>query len=325
MQKKLAIWQLISKSLLQNIPVMLLYVLESHGSSPGRQGFCMAVNLTGEMEGSIGGGIMEHKFVEMAKELLQQEGALLSIRKQVHDKSSSQQSGMICSGDQTILLYQLKPADIAVISAIILAENEVPVSGKLISGTLVLSPSGIAFSTDIIPRNNFTIYAENDWLYQEVLGFQHSVFIIGGGHCSLALSKIMRMMDFYVHVFDTRANLHTMLQNNDAHEKTILDDYRELENIIPANQYIVVMTFGYRTDDIVLRSLMNKPFKYLGVLGSQAKINQMFTDYRAEGIEQTLLNSLHAPIGIPVKSRTPEEIAISIAAEIIQVKNASLP
>jgi xanthine dehydrogenase accessory factor len=285
----------------------------------------MAVNLTGEMEGSIGGGIMEHKFVEMAKELLRQEGALLTIRKQVHDKSSSQQSGMICSGDQTILLYQLKPADIDTVSAIILAESGVPTSEKLVAGTLVLSPSGIAFSTDIIPRNNFTIHSEKDWLYQEVLGYLHKVFIIGGGHCSLALSKIMRMMDFYVQVFDTRADLHTMLQNSDAHEKTILGDYRELENIIPEDQYIVVMTFGYRTDDIVLRSLMNKPFKYLGVLGSQAKINKMFTDYKEEGINQELLNRMHAPIGMPVKSQTPEEIAISIAAEIIQVKNAGLP
>lgn len=325
MQKKLATWQLISKSLLQNIPVMLLYVLESHGSSPGRQGFCMAVNLTGEMEGSIGGGIMEHKFVEMAKELLRQEGALLTIRKQVHDKSSSQQSGMICSGDQTILLYQLQAANIDVVSAIILAESEIPTSEKLVSGTLVLSPSGIAFSTDIIPRNHFVIHSEKDWLYQEVIGYQHKVFIIGGGHCSLALSKIMKMMDFYVHVFDTRADLHTMLQNNDAHEKTILGDYRELGNIIPEDQYIVVMTFGYRTDDIVLRSLMNKPYKYLGVLGSQTKINKMFTDYKEEGINQELLNRMHAPIGIPVKSQTPEEIAISIAAEIIRVKNAHLP
>jgi xanthine dehydrogenase accessory factor len=315
MQKKLATWQLINKSLLQNIPVMLLHVLESHGSSPGRQGFCMAVNLTGEMEGSIGGGIMEHKFVEMAKELLRQDGALLSIRKQVHDKSDTHQSGMICSGDQTILLYQLKPSDIDTVSAIIHTEN----------GTLTLSPAGIAFSTDIIPRNNFVIHSEKDWLYQEVLGYRHKIFIIGGGHCSLALSKIMRMMDFYVHVFDTRTDLHTMLQNNDAHEKTVLSDYRELQHIIPADQYVVVMTFGYRTDDIVLRTLMDKPFKYFGVLGSQAKINKMFTDYSAEGIDQTLLNRMHAPVGMHVKSQTPEEIAVSIAAEIIQVKNADLP
>ena len=72
MQKQLQVWKLIDNSLNSNIPVMLLYVLESSGSSPGRQGFFMAVNANSEMEGSIGGGIMEHKFVELAKERLQE-------------------------------------------------------------------------------------------------------------------------------------------------------------------------------------------------------------------------------------------------------------
>src|SRR4051794_39568218 len=106
MNKQLTTWQLTLKSLQQRIPVMLLYVLESAGSSPGRQGFFMAVNAAGEMEGSIGGGIMEHKFTEMAREQLKESDAMLSLRKQVHDKSAARnQSGMICSGEQTILLY----------------------------------------------------------------------------------------------------------------------------------------------------------------------------------------------------------------------------
>ena len=108
MTKQLITWRLILKSLEQHIPVMLLYVLESAGSSPGRHGFFMAVNAAGEMEGSIGGGIMEHKFTEMAKEQLREKTAGLSLRKQVHDKSAARnQSGMICSGEQTILLYRL--------------------------------------------------------------------------------------------------------------------------------------------------------------------------------------------------------------------------
>ena len=70
MNKNSAIWKSIFKNLENNIPVMLLYVLDSKGSSPGRQGFFMMVNTTGEINGSIGGGIMEHKFVELAKEKL---------------------------------------------------------------------------------------------------------------------------------------------------------------------------------------------------------------------------------------------------------------
>ncbi|SFD60719.1 xanthine dehydrogenase accessory factor [Chitinophaga sp. CF118] len=315
MQKKLATWELITKSLQQHIPVMLLYVLQSHGSSPGRQGFAMAVAINGEMEGSIGGGIMEHKFVEMAKALLQHRHTPPSLRQQVHDKSSSHQSGMICSGDQTIFLYQVQPTDLHTIKNIMQAQH----------GALQLSPAGISFMQTPISRDSFyfIMQSEEDWCYQELLGYQHKLYIIGGGHCSLALSRIMRMMDFYIHVFDNRPDLHTMQQNHDAHEKTVLNDYEELQNLIPAGlqHYVVIMTLGYRTDDIALRSLMDKKFGYLGVLGSQAKIHKMFTDYSAAGIPQEMLSRLHAPVGIQIKSQTPEEIAVSIAAEIIQVKN----
>src|SRR4030095_16165238 len=105
MHKSLPTWQLIKNSLEENIPVMLLYVLESSGSSPGRQGFFMAVNIKGAIEGSIGGGIMEHKFVELAREKLRINSREPGVRKQIHDKSvAKDQSGMICSGEQTILL-----------------------------------------------------------------------------------------------------------------------------------------------------------------------------------------------------------------------------
>src|SRR5688572_22012494 len=100
MKKQLTIWKLIANSLQNQVPVTLLYVLESKGSSPGRQGFFMAVNAKGEMAGSIGGGIMEHKFVEMAKEQLEIENSKTQIRKQIHDKSATRdRSGMICSGE----------------------------------------------------------------------------------------------------------------------------------------------------------------------------------------------------------------------------------
>jgi xanthine dehydrogenase accessory factor len=66
---------------------------------------------------------------------------------------------------------------------------------------------------------------------------------------------------------------------------------------------------------------MNKEFKYFGLLGSAYKIQKMFDDYRSEGISAGILQRIHAPVGLAIKSQTPEEIAVSIAAEIIQVKN----
>ena len=95
MKRQLATWKLILDSLQDEIPVMLLYVLESIQSSPGRKGFFMAVNAVGAMEGSIGGGIMEYKFVEMAKNRLLDDESELSIHKQIHDKKvTTDQSGI---------------------------------------------------------------------------------------------------------------------------------------------------------------------------------------------------------------------------------------
>jgi xanthine dehydrogenase accessory factor len=317
MNKQLKIWKFIAHGLEHQIPVTLLYVLESSGSSPGRQGFFMAVNGNGDMEGSIGGGIMEHKFVEMAKAALIEEN--LSIRKQVHNKTSGRNnSGMICSGQQSILFYLFQSSDLAAIRPIIstLEENR--------NGTLILSPSGIQFE-DTVPPDDFKFRAssDTDWVYQEKIGYKNTLTIIGGGHCSLAFSHLMRQMDFYIKVYEKRKDLKTMVENHAAHEKHVLADYGELAHLIPPgqNHYVVIMTFGYRTDDIALRALFHKEFRYLGLLGSQTKIDKMFADYRKENIDEQLLKPIYTPVGIPIKSQTPEEIAISIAAQIISEKN----
>jgi xanthine dehydrogenase accessory factor len=300
MNKQLLVWNFIADSLKQNVPVMLLYVLESKGSSPGRQGFFMAVNANGEMEGSIGGGIMEHKFVEMAKERLR-------VR-----------SGMICSGEQTILLLPVQSKYPDLIRQIIssLEKNK--------NGTLTLLPAGISFDVNIPAEDfEFIFKSEDDWLYKEKTGYKNQLTIIGGGHCGLAFSKLIRDMDFYIRIYDDRENLKTMQANEWAHEKQLVSNYSELKEMIsPGNShYVVIMTFGYRTDDIALRALLGKEFKYLGLLGSKSKIEKMFDDYRKEGIDSTFLEKIHTPIGIAIKSQTPEEIAISIAAEIISIKN----
>lgn len=321
--KNIFTWKLINRSLDQGIPVMLLYVLESSGSSPGRQGFFMAVNAKAEMEGSIGGGIMEHKFVEMAgKRLRAQEDKEQEIRKQHHDKTAvKNQSGMICSGEQTIFLYRIKPTDALTIQNIIgsLEQNK--------NGTLYLFPSGINFTASAPVKDfHFHMRSEEDWEYVEKTGYRNHLFIIGGGHCSLAFSKLMRSMDFYIRLYDERKDLKTMIENDSAHEKYFIGDYSELNELISAgdNHYVVIMTLGYRSDDLAVRALANKEFKYIGILGSKTKFAKMLAEYQRDGINLAWLQQIHAPVGLPVKSQTPEEIAVSIAAEIIQIKNQFL-
>ena len=318
--KSIETWKLMEQSLQADVPVMLLYVLESHGSSPGRQGFFMAVNADAQMKGSIGGGIMEHKFVELAKEKLRTEmhgqGA---IKKQMHDKAAAKdQSGMICSGEQTIFLYRLKTEDLLVVQNIIrsLEANK--------NGTLLLSPSEIGFDA-AVPETDFyfSMRSEQEWEYSEKTGYKDDLYIVGGGHCALALSKLMREMDFYVRVYDDRKDVKTMMENQFAHEKHFVTDFSELSGLIPSgnNRYVVIMTVGYRTDDTALKALLGKNFGYLGLLGSRFKTKKMMDEYRSSGTSEALLRGVHAPAGLDIKSETPAEIAVSIAAEIIGIKN----
>ena len=81
------------------------------------------------------------------------------------------------------------------------------------------------------------------------------------------------------------------------------------------------MSFGYRTDDIIIRRLLDKNFKYIGMLGSAAKIATLFKNLEADGLDKARISKVHAPIGIDIKSETTYEIAISVAAQLIKVKN----
>lgn len=320
--KRMSLWRRALSSLQQNIPVLLLYVVDSKGSSPGRQGFFMVVNGEGETEGSIGGGIMEHKFLEMARGLLRQGAPILSLRRQVHDKEvAKDQSGMICSGEQTILIYSFRAGD-AVALGLLLASLE-----QNQNGCLRLSPEGIGFSA-VAPEagHYFEKRSEADWVYLEKTGFIDRLFIIGGGHCALALSRIAQTMDFYITLFDDRSGLESVGRNEYVHEKILIGDYAELGELVNPglHSYVVVMTQGYRTDDRAVRALLAMEFRYFGLLGSKAKIGKMMAGYRSEGIKEEWLGRMRAPAGLSIQSQTPEEIAVSIMAEMIQVRHSRI-
>ena len=319
MYNQLACFSLIKESLEKDIPVKLIYVLESKGSSPGRQGFCMAVNEVGEMQGSIGGGIMEHKFVEMAKQNLQENKNNPHLINQVHNKSAGKnQSGMICNGEQTLFLCEVNKEDLHSVNSLL---ESLKGNGN---GTLKLTNNSISFS-EVEPEVNFYFNQLNEaeFIYKEKTGFKNHLYIIGGGHCSLALSKLMSDMDFYITVYDTRQDLFTMQQNTFAHEKIILDNYSALKNYnFPHdNSFVILMTFGYRTDKEAAEALAGKAFTYLGMLGSSNKINELRQQFKAQDISSDWIEKIDAPAGLPIKSKTPQEIAISIAAKIIEIKN----
>ena len=333
MNKELEIWQFAAEKLARGETVMLLTVAQSSGSSPGRQGFKMMV--AGDaLTGSIGGGVMEVALVELAKgkgqkakgknktEIPNPESQIVE---QVHRENAPHSSGMICSGRQTVIFFELNPSHLKEVEKIISAlKNQrfcrLRISNLKfeISNSPGLVPDG-AQNADF----RFSRAGENEFIYEEKLGFKNKLFIVGGGHCALALSEIMSKMDFHISLFDDRADLNTLLKNDFVHEKKIIESYEKIGDFIPsgANIYVVVMTLGYKFDEIVIRKLFDKSFKYFGVLGSRAKMKTLLKALEKEGFNKEKLARIRTPVGLKIGSRTPIEIAVSIAAEIIRVKN----
>ena len=282
--------------------LILLVVIANEGSSPGRKGFKMIVSKQ-QMYGTVGGGIMEHKLVEYAEKLLQKPRFEPFIKHQIHDKSAPKdQSGMICSGQQTIAFYDI---DLSYFSL-----TEEILSDEVI--TLYYSNHGIEIDE---PKNY-------KWLYSESNSLPQKAYIIGGGHVGLALSEVLSKLNFEIHLLDHRENLNTMTANHFVQSKAVVE-FESIENHIQEgeNIYVIIMSFGYRTDDIIIRRLLDKKFKYIGMLGSATKINTLFKNLLLDGFDESQINKVQAPIGINIKSETTYEIAISIAAQLINVKN----
>ncbi|MBK9982843.1 MAG: XdhC family protein [Saprospiraceae bacterium] len=324
MIKALALWQFIAGRLQDNQRLMLLLVAESSGSSPGRQGFKMAVADDDQFHGSIGGGIMEVKLVELAKDLLKEEISLPKIKKQIHRKNEPRdQSGMICSGEQTVFYFTLDALHLEEVLKII------DVLGQYKSSQLniLYSNQKHDFSVTAASLNSgsfqFAKVSENEFTWQEVIGYKQRLYIVGGGHCALALSELMSGFEFYIHVIDDRPDLNTLSQNSFAHEKHVIENYDTIGELIPSGPdvFVVVMTLGYRSDLIVLQQLGKNSFAYLGLMGSEAKVSALKEELMKTGFPEILLQNMHAPIGLKINSHTPEEIAVSIAAELILVKN----
>ncbi len=166
--------------------------------------------------------------------------------------------------------------------------------------------------------------SKNTWTYTENINPKNQLYIIGAGHVGLATSEIFSKLNFEITMIDDRKDLNT-LNNNQFIDNKIITNYESINQFIPEgeNTFVAIMTQGFKTDKIVLKKLIDKNVKYLGLLGSKTKLKTMFEVLEKEGISKNLLKKIHAPIGLAINSKTPMEIAVSIAAEVVGVKMSS--
>lgn len=196
----LTLWQFLQDKLQQRIPCALLTVLDCKGSTPAKAGAQMVLTVDTESMGSIGGGRIEHLVCKEATKLLSCHAQKIYHRQIITDKI-----GMLCGGQQDIAICILEPNDLAFVEKVLKSLQKESNEFLIIQADkLSLSDKG---------KSSYDYNNSNHWFYQQSLTNVDRVFIIGGGHVSLALSEVLKLLDFHITIIDNRPELE-LLKNN---------------------------------------------------------------------------------------------------------------
>ncbi|HOJ19298.1 MAG TPA: XdhC family protein [Ignavibacteriaceae bacterium] len=296
----------------------LLVVCNSSESSPGREGFKMAVFRDGSMFGSIGGGVMEYKIVNTLIERLNAAGDFNYLREFIHKNiESEKRSGLICEGSQFVSINSLDEKDLPALHEInrCFSDRRVRV--------LSLSDHGLEIKdfNDSI-KIGFNMLSENDFKYTEPINIKTTIYIVGGGHVGLAVSRQMKILGWRVVLFDERKDISTVTENifaDEIHHSPVEEIGQYIEG--GDESFVVIVSHTQHLDLEATIIALDLNVRYVGVMGSGSKIGQLVNSARQKGVAEDKIKKIDAPIGVAINSKTPEEIAVSIAAKIIQIRN----
>jgi len=159
-------------------------------------------------------------------------------------------------------------------------------------------------------------------VFLEVLMPPDRLLIVGGGHCGRALARMASLLDFTLTIADDRAEYARPEDYAYPNVESVLHLPADYAGLPPPDErtYVALISKGFVTDEAALRRVLDTPAAYIGMIGSRRKREVVYKNLRAEGVSEETLARVHAPIGLEIGAETPEEIAVSILAEIIQVR-----
>ena len=178
----------------------------------------------------------------------------------------------------------------------------------------------------VLTRNSAGLFKENETasVFLEPLQPRPTLLIAGAGHVGQALCHLASWLDFDVAIVDDRADFASAERLPEADEIIIGDIATELRNYpITPLTYVVIVTRGHQHDESALHSVVESDARYIGLIGSRRKIKLIFDDLLEAGISEERLQRVYAPIGLDINSKTVPEIAVSIASQLIQIRNAA--
>jgi xanthine dehydrogenase accessory factor len=328
-------------------PTALVTIISSAGSTPRGTGARMLVGENGRIAGTIGGGTVEYRSMVLATEVIKTGSSY--TRSFTLRPGEAEDLGMICGGDVKVSIQYIpaSPESIAFTGQVVASfdrnedawlildvTQETPWEMALYTrkgctavfgeekgwfftnakaGTLMPLPAHGAVERTVNGRE----------LYSELLVNAGRAVIFGGGHIGQELVPLLTHVGFRCVVYDDRAEFSHPDLFPGAIE-TICGSFAEIGKYLQLTEqdYVIIVTRGHVADFESLRHALHGPAAYYGCIGSRTKVASVIERLRKDDISQELIDQVHMPIGIQIQGKTPAEIAVSIAAELIQTRAA---
>ena len=324
---------------------VLAVVVSRAGSAPRSAGTRMVVRKDGSIVGTIGGGILEATVMNIAKSVYIEKTPVL--RKFVFTAEDADRIGMICGGQVEVLIHFVeysKPSNVAFYQEILetiqsrkpgYLITELPSTedaGKAPVQHLVRGAAAVVGRMDDDTLRALTaqagtrqaevaVYGDRRFLV-ESLCREGTVYIFGAGHISQKLALLTGIVGFHTVVLDDRQKFANRERFATADQIVVLDSFvRALEGLeINEDSYLVLVTRGHIHDKTVLGQALHTRAGYIGMIGSRKKRDTIYEELSVEGFAEHEFDRVRSPIGLDIGAETPEEIAVSIVAELIRAR-----
>ncbi len=346
------LWKRIAESLGRGEPVALATIIDRSGSGPREAGTSMLVFGDGGALGTIGGGLLEVQVLDAAKGVHRDR---LPLLQEFSMTAETVEAGvMICGGKMEVLIDYLDPADPLCVT-VFKRLAELRREGRFVwlvrsirgsgSGTVPKTGIGLlgegleAGTLDPSCRDSDRLRKESRRdeavlvdcgdvrCFVQPAGLPSTVFIFGAGHIAQALAPICAIAGFRVVVIDDRPEYAARERFPMAAEVRAIDSFARCFEGLTINRsgYVVIVTYGHVHDRTVLAGALKTDAAYVGMISSRRKREIILASLRDEGVGDEVLRRVHSPIGLEIGGRTPGEIAVSIAAELVAVRAGKIP
>jgi len=301
-------------------------VVATERSAPREPGAALAVDADGNVVGSVTGGCVEPAVYGEAREVLAGEGPRLKTYGIADEEAF--EVGLPCGGTVHIFVDALDPALVVPLAEAVREERpialEIRISGEGIGAKRLVGPEDDGPAADLLARAETGIVETPEGqLFVSSFAPRPNMYVFGAVDHAAALATIGRFLGYRVTVCDARARFVTAERFPDVDELVVEWPDRFLQEA-PVNERtaICILTHDHKFDVPALKVALDTPAGYIGAMGSRRTNADRAERLRAEGVTDEEMARIHAPIGLKIGSRSPQEVAVAIAAEIVQVMRA---